>query len=70
MIFIILLSQCLQTRQVWNFLSGECLKTLIDSKEANEITGLIHLPDKKQFLSIGWDKKITTFPDIPDVSGL
>jgi len=55
--------------QVWNFLSGECQKTLVaGSKEGNEITGLIHLADKKKILSIGWDKRITTFPDVPDVS--
>ncbi|XP_065898350.1 cilia- and flagella-associated protein 337-like isoform X2 [Dysidea avara] len=54
--------------KVWNFLSGECQKTLMaSSKEANEVTGLIHLVDKKKILSVGWDKRITTFPDVADV---
>jgi len=38
------------------------------SKEGNEVTGLIHLVDKKKILSVGWDKRIITFPDVADVS--
>ncbi len=33
-----------------------------------EVTGIIHVPEKRIFMSVGWDKKITAFKDDPDVS--
>ena len=30
-----------------------------------EVTGIIHLVNK--FLTIGWNRRITSFPDLPDV---
>lgn len=34
---------------------------------STEVTGVIHLPDKTQFISVGWNKRITSFSDEPDV---
>ncbi len=34
----------------------------------SEVTGIVHILERRLFLSVGWDKKITTFQDDPDVS--
>ena len=36
----------------------------------SEVTGIVHILERGLFLSVGWDKKITTFRDEPDVSKL
>lgn len=34
----------------------------------SEVTGIVHILERGLFLSVGWDRKITTFRDQPDVS--
>lgn len=34
----------------------------------SEVTGIVHILERGLFLSVGWDKRITTFKDDPDVS--
>jgi len=53
--------------QVWNYMSTQCVKqmSVCDECGGEEVTGILHLMDK--FLTIGWNRRITTFPDVPDV---
>lgn len=32
-----------------------------------EVTGVIHILERSKFLSVGWNRRITTYPDQPDV---
>ena len=43
-----------------------CLKHMVGSSYY-EVTGVMHILDRGKFLSVGWDKRITTFLDEPDV---
>ena len=52
--------------QVWNYMDSSCMKHMRNSCYA-EVTAVMHLLDKSKFLSVGWNKKIITFPDQPDV---
>ncbi len=45
-----------------------CLKHM-SVPGATEVTGVLHFLDKSRFLAVGWNRRITTFPDVPDVSG-
>ncbi len=45
-----------------------CLKRMSVPGEG-EVTGLLHFLDKSRFLAVSWNRRITTFPDEPDVSG-
>ena len=57
--------------QVWNYMSSQCVKQMRVCDEGGggvggeEVTGILHLLDK--FFTIGWNRRITTFPDVPDV---
>ena len=55
--------------QVWNYMDSSCMKHMRNSCYA-EVTAVMHLLDKSKFLSVGWNKKIITFPDQPDVGSL
>ena len=52
-------------------MSSQCVKQMRVCGEGGgggggeEVTGILHLLDK--FLTIGWNRRITTFPDVPDV---
>lgn len=37
-------------------------------RDGEEVTGIIHLVNK--FLAVGWNRRIATFPDVPDVRGV
>lgn len=52
--------------QVWDYLSGVCMKVLSGATVATEVTGMLHLLHRSQFLSVGWNRRITTFMDEPD----
>ena len=52
--------------QVWNYMNGECLKHMQTPGNV-EVTGLVHLLERSQFLVTGWNRRITSFPDEPDV---
>lgn len=57
--------------QVWNYMSTQCVKQMSVCGEGGcggggeEVTGILHLMGK--FLTVGWNRRITTFPDVPDV---
>lgn len=55
--------------QVWNYVNGECLKRMQTTGNA-EVTGLVHILERSQFLVTGWNRRITSFPDEPDVRQL
>lgn len=50
-------------------MSSQCVKQMRVCGEGGcggeEVTGILHLLDK--FLTVGWNRRITTFPDVPDV---
>ena len=50
-------------------MSSQCVKQMRVCGEGGgggeEVTGILHLLDK--FFTIGWNRRITTFPDVPDV---
>ena len=48
-------------------MSSVCVKRMHISQDT-EVTGVLHFPDKNRFMSVGWNRRITTFPDQPDVS--
>lgn len=47
-------------------MNGECLKHMHTPGNA-EVTGLVHVLERSQFLAMGWNRRITSFPDEPDV---
>ena len=47
---------------MWNFQNGHNLHKLEPVEEA-EVTGILQLPDKKVFLTVGWNQKIVTYDD-------
>lgn len=54
--------------RVWNFSSGECLRACVSPpSDAVEVTGVLHVPPTKSrpglFVSVGWSKALTCFPD-------
>ena len=53
--------------KVWGYREGVCLKHM-SGFSSTEVTGVKHLRDKSRFLAVGWNRRITTFPDDPDVS--
>ena len=53
--------------QVWDYLSGDCLKVLSGATVATEVTAMLHMLDRSQFLSVGWNGRIITFMDKADV---
>ncbi len=55
------------TCQVWNCSNGSCLKHMAGDGYT-EVTGVMHILEKSKFLSVGWNKRITTYLDEPDVS--
>ena len=48
-------------------MNGVCLKRML-TPDDTEVTGVVHLLDKGKFLTVGWNKRITSFRDEPDVS--
>ena len=64
--------------QVWNYMSNQCVKQMSvcgeggaeggGVRDGEEVTGIIHLVNK--FLTVGWNRRIATFPDVPDVRGV
>lgn len=53
--------------QVWQYVHSTCVKHL-QKDGYSEVTGIVHIMERGLFLSVGWDKRITTFKDDPDVS--
>ena len=53
--------------KVWNSTTGECLKVLHHAHKT-EVTGVVGVADKRQILTVGWNKQVTVFPDDEDVS--
>lgn len=53
--------------QIWSHMNGECLHVMSCSG-STEVTGVVHLFDRAQFLSVGWNKRIISFNDKSDVS--
>ena len=51
---------------MWQCIGSTCIKH-VRSKDYAEVTGIVHIPERELFLSIGWNKKITAFDDTPDV---
>jgi hypothetical protein len=52
--------------QVWQYMHSTCVKHL--KKDGySEVTGMVHILGRGLFLSVGWDRQITTFKDEPDV---
>ncbi|XP_055876696.1 WD repeat-containing protein 49-like isoform X3 [Biomphalaria glabrata] len=58
------------TVKAWNFQNGHNLHNL-ESVGEHEVTGILHLPDKKVILTVGWNQKIVTYDDTdPDSANL
>ena len=55
--------------QVWQYIGSTCIKHM-QKNSYTEVTGIIHIPEKRVFMSVGWDRKITAFKDDPDVSSI
>ena len=53
--------------QVWQYMNSTCTKHM-KRDGYSEVTGIIHILERGLFLSVGWDRRITTFKDDPDVS--
>jgi len=51
---------------VWQVIGSTCIKHM-QKNSYTEVTGIVHIPEKRVFMSVGWDKKITAFKDDPDV---
>ena len=50
-------------------MNSTCVKHM--RKEGySEVTGVVHILERGLFLSVGWDRRITTFRDDPDVCEL
>lgn len=48
-------------------MSGQCLQHMQTPLDT-EVTGVMHLLERSRFLSVGWNRRIATFRDEPDVS--
>ncbi|XP_034404904.1 WD repeat-containing protein 64 [Cyclopterus lumpus] len=54
--------------KIWNFNNGQCLKTLKKEGECQEVCDCIFLQVHRNFyvMSVGRDRKIDIYPDIPE----
>ncbi|XP_031719292.1 WD repeat-containing protein 49 [Anarrhichthys ocellatus] len=54
--------------KIWNFNNGQCLKTLKKEGECHEVCDCIFLQVHRNFyvMSVGRDRKIDIYPDIPE----
>ncbi|KAM9359600.1 LOW QUALITY PROTEIN: cilia- and flagella-associated protein 337 [Symphorus nematophorus] len=54
--------------KIWNFNNGQCLKTLKKDGECHEVCDCIFLKVHRNFyvMSVGRDRKIDIYPDIPE----
>ena len=59
-------AQCCTCIQVWNHVTGDCMKHM-RVRGGREVTGLVHHIDKEKIFVTGWNKRISIFPDIANV---
>lgn len=61
--------------RVWNFSSGECLRACVGpTTDQLEVTGVLHVPPASArpgyFVSVGWSRALSCFPDLPMRTGV
>jgi WD40 repeat protein len=52
--------------KVWNYSNGECLHEM-HTLDNTEITGVVHVPDKAQYLAAGWNRRISSYTIKPNI---
>jgi WD40 repeat protein len=48
--------------KIWNASNGHCLKNLV-AKVSGEVTAILHFPEKRQVLAVGWNRILTGYTD-------